>query len=217
LSVGPPITYFGLAGQDRVPVPTAGTDGQGHPIFTKPPYATGRGFYIVVEAGIGSSGSLPGTMTINSDPAGRPDLQIQAERALGNGSTLVCDAPPLQPPPTPTVTPGGVPPINASTTDEQYITDALNDFGCRFQVKLTSDDACTEPTPQLPAFVNKGVTQRQYCPAEPIKQELTFDYGDTLLTVRVRDLTGHLGDPKSIVVRVPTPAAFSLAPEAIRP
>lgn len=179
---------------------------QGNPIFTKPPNANGRGFYFVVEAGLGLSGSLPGPMTSNPDPAGRPDLQIQADRKLGNGSTLVCDVTQIGPGPTPVIPPGGVPPINASTTDEQYITDALNDFGCRFLYIASSDNAITEPTPQIPRFVNPTVSLRQYISPEPIGQELALDSGDTLLMVRVRDLAGNLGDPKSIVLRVPTPA-----------
>ena len=216
VSMGPLITYFGLAGQDRGPLPTIGADVEGNPIFTKPPNANGRGFYIVVEAGSGSSGSLPGTMTINSDPTGRPDLQIQADRKLGDGSLLVCDAAPVGPGPTPTITPGGVPPINASTTNQQYITDALNDFGCRFVVKLSSDEAITEPTPQIPRFVNPPASLRQYISPEPIGSELALDAGDTLLTVRVRDLAGNLGDPKSIVLRVPTPAPAGVS-ETIGP
>lgn len=160
----------------------------------------------MVEAASSAGGSQPGEVVLNPDPAGRPDLQIQADRPLGNGSTLVCDAAPIQPPPTPTITPGGVPAINSSTTDAQYITDALNDFGCRFEVRRLSDDACTQPTPGISAFVNKiGGTVRQYCTHETLKLEMLFPYGDTLLTVRVRDGSGTLGDPKSIVVRVPTP------------
>jgi hypothetical protein len=210
-SLGPPITYFGLAGQDRVPVPTAGMVGQ-NPMFTKPPISNGQGFYVVVEAGFGSSGSLPGTVTFNPTPAARPDLQIQADRDLGDGSTLVCDQPPVQNP-SPTITPGGVPGINSSVPNhctkdpEECVTDALNDFGCRFIVISTSGEAITEPTPQLPSFVNPtpGLTQRQYIFAQPSGSWLAFATGDTLLTVRVRDIAGNLGDPRSIVLRVPTP------------
>jgi len=213
LSRGPLITYFGLAGQYRNPLPTAGTDDQQNPIFTKPPLSNGRGFYIVVEAGVGSSGLQPGTVTFNPTPSDRPDLQIEADRDLGNGSTLVCDAAPVGPNPTPTITPGGVPGINASVPNHctgdpnQCLTDALNDFGCRFIVRLTSGDALTEPTPGIPRFVNPtpGLTQRQYIFPEPIGAELALASGDTLFTVRVRDTGGNLGDPRSIVLRVPTP------------
>lgn len=214
-ALGPRITYFGLAGQDRVPLPTATPapdEPAGDPVFSNPPNANGRGFYIVVEAGLGPSGLPPATMTSNSAPAGRPDLQIQADRDLGNGSSLVCDAAPVGPNPTPTVTPGGVPGIDGAVPNhctgdpEQCISDALNDFGCRFLVVLTSDNAITEPTPGIPRFVNPTPSMRQFAFPEPIGAELALPEGDTLLTVRVRDTAGNLGDPKRIVLRVPTPA-----------
>jgi hypothetical protein len=135
LTAGPIITFFGLATADGHVLQPATTDAQGNPVYAIP---YGSQFFIVVEAKAGTSRLPPGTILSNSDlsdPSARPDLQIIADRDLGNGSTLVCDAGPA-----PRI--GGVPGINPPTFDitSQKVADALNDFACRFadQARITA-------------------------------------------------------------------------------
>jgi hypothetical protein len=171
-------------------------------------------FNIVVEAkpGPNPGGGLlqPGQMLFNSDIDQAPDLQIQANRDLGNGSALVCDGS-LNP--TPGVTPGGVPGINPTpgvTPDPVTVAHIFNDLGCRFATHLSTGDACTcindyGVCGDRQTFQN-GATTVQYCTANPggIGAELQFPSGDTLLTVQVRGSSSSIvGNPKYIVVRVP--------------
>lgn len=176
-----------------------GTDAQGNPIYVRP---FGAGFFIVVEGKPGSSGASLGTITINtspSDPSARPDIQIEANRNLGNGSGLVCDS---GPPPAPF---GGVPGINPPNFDptSQTIADALNDFGCRFDVH-DKTAPCTVNVNDIPGFVASDSTQ-QFCTARVIDSALQFAQGDTLLTVQLRDkgLPPNIGNQQQLVVRVP--------------
>lgn len=202
-------------------MPTAGADQDGNYIYdvAVAGYRLGFHFNIVVEAKPGPNpggGMLqPGQMLVNSDVDQAPDLQIRANRDLGNGSELVCDNS-LNP--TPGVTPGGVPGINSSL-DPVTLAHILNDFGCRFLIKLTSGDACTCTDDNglcgRPMFVNGGTTA-QYCTANPggLGAELQFPSGDTLLSVQVRgNFSSIVGGLKNIVVRVPTQApSFTPAP-----
>jgi hypothetical protein len=205
ISLGPQITFFGLADSEGVPLLTMGADGQGNPLYTP---SFGYHFYIVVEAKAGASGSI-GLLTFNSDPSNPnvlPDLQIQADRDLGNGSSLVCDSGSTGPGAVPTVTPGGVPGINSSTVNPQTIANALNDFGCRFAPPDPShSDPCTYDGNGNFSYVNKSTT-KQFCTGAPggIGRELEFQAGDTIVTAKVRDQAGNVGDPRSIVVRVAT-------------
>lgn len=219
--MGPQITFFGLADSQGIPIPTAGTDEQGNAVYdiALAGYTQGFHFKIVVEARPGPNpggGTLqPGLMVVNSNVDQPPDLQLQADRDVGDGSSLVCDT---SFPPTPGVTPGGVPGINSSL-DPVTVAHILNDFGCRFGTFLATGDACTCVDDNGVcgglAFVN-GATTVQYCTVNPggIGRELLFQSGDTLLTVTVRgSFSGVLGNPKYIVVRVPTQApTFSPAP-----
>jgi len=152
-----------------------------------------------VEARPGSSTRPPGRVLIHSspdDPAGRPDLQIQADRNLGNGNTLVCE---LGPPPTPL---GGVPGINPPSYElTQMISDALNDFGCRFDTHVTTDDACTKDALEDFKFVASNTTL-QFCSVPTVALELAFPSGETRLTVQVRDTGGNIGNQRAIIIRV---------------
>ncbi len=167
----------------------------------------GAGFFIVVESK-GGTGGQPGTTFFNSDPGNpsvRPDLQMEATRNLGNGSAGVCDSGGLPPGPgTPTPARGGVPGINPPSYDpaSQHVADALNDLGCRFID--TSSAPCTKnPDTDVEDFVKKGESTKQACTATFVSTLLLFPKGDTLLTVRWRDVSSNLGNPASIVVRVP--------------
>ncbi len=196
-SFGPQITFFGLAKPDNFVYPTpSALDAHGNPIYD-PPF--GAGFFIVVEAVSGSSGQPLGTSNANSDVNSPPDLQIEANKDLGNGSAAICDAPG----PNATQTPGGVPGIPTPNFDQQsqQIANTLNDFGCRFSLRSPSDACTKDPVTETPGFVNSG-SSSQFCTAGAVGHELEFS-GDTLLTVRWRDMAGNLGNPASIVVHLP--------------
>lgn len=200
-SEGPQITYFGVVTAYNVALDPDTTDAQGNPVYTR---NVGIGFYIVVEAMPGTSGALPGPAVFESNPTMRPDLQIVPDRDLGNGSTLVCDSV-GGPGVTPTVPPGGVPGVNSSTADPQTLTNVMNDFGCRFDTNQSAGNACTIQPSGNYGFAGVGSTI-QYCTRFTIGAELQFHPGDTLLTVQVRDTASppNLGNPASIVVRVPS-------------
>jgi len=204
LPFGPLVTYFGLVHADgrldpREPVSFTP---DGVPIYACRSLL-GFGFRIVVEGRPGSSGAPVGAVTFNSDPrdpSARPDIQIQANRDLGNGSTLVCDTGG----PAPTPSPGGVPKIDPpSFAFVQEISDRLNDFGCRFEAFRESDFSCTLAVNGAASFVSPQSTM-QFC-ALVSKDILTFPPGDTLLTVRLRDVQGNVGNEAKILVRVGSP------------
>ena len=194
---GPVITFFGLATAFNAELTPNTTDDLGRPVYVRP---NGAAFFIVVEVKSGTGGS-PGRTIFNSNPTNpsvRPDLQILSTRALGNGSAVVCDKGPL-----PNVPLGGVPGFDPPDFDpnSQAVADALNDFGCRFDVH-TSDNPCTNNDAGNPTFLGDGTTL-QYCTLTVVGAELHFPPGDTVLTVQVRDDNDHLGFPASLVVRVP--------------
>jgi hypothetical protein len=204
ISAGPQITFFGLTTAFNTVLAPTTIDDLGRPVYTR---VFGAGFFIVVEAKPGSSGRQPGTLMSNSDPtnpAARPDLQILANKNLGNGSPDICDTGPL-----PNAKLGGVPGFNPPDFDptSQAVADALNDFGCRFDIHVDSADAvngpCTLNARGIPAFVKRGESTLQYCTRSVVGVELHFLKGDTLLTVQVRDSSGNIGFPQTIVLRVP--------------
>lgn len=131
---------------------------------------------------------------------GRPDLQVQVDRALGNGSAAVCDtgAPPVG---------GGVPAVVPTRFDggDGAVTAALNDLACRFE---TFDRAapCTRTDVTGEGRFVDPTTDRQYC--NIVASTAEFPPGDTLVTARLRDTGGNVGPTAQIVVRVasPTPA-----------
>ena len=98
-----------------------GTMPDGTPIYHRP---LGTGFVIVVEGKPGTSKLAVGTNAYNSDPgdpAILPDLQIQVDRDLGDGSPSICDNMP------PTI--GGVPAVNPPRFDtNQTIANTINDL-----------------------------------------------------------------------------------------
>jgi hypothetical protein len=195
--VGPIIGFFGLILPNDELIDPDGVDPTGIPIYERP---FGSGFSIVVEAERGISNRNVATFAF--DEFGRPDLQIQVNRPLGNGSTLVCDDGMFQ------LEVGGVPAINPpSFADDQGISDRLNDFGCRFQngAGLPVGRACNEKFACI-RFDNGAFgcvspqAQRQFC--GQISQNLEFPVGDTTVTTRVRDVDGNLGPPAQIIIRV---------------
>jgi len=80
------------------------------------------------------------------------------------------------------------------------VTDALNDFGCRFDNNTFAP--CTLNANDNYAFVGRGTTT-QFCTRTVVGHEMQFPPGDTLLTVRWIDTGGNIGLPARLVVRVP--------------
>ncbi|MBI4517017.1 MAG: hypothetical protein HY699_14510 [Deltaproteobacteria bacterium] len=133
------------------------------------------------------------------DPTVRPDLQVLVSRALGNGSTAVCDnrLPDI----------GGVPAVTPPDfSPTQAVADALSDLGCRFvDGSGTSSgrdrgEACTLLPDGDFKFVNANSTA-QFC--APVAHAFAFPPGDTLVTVQLRDMGGNFSLPAQMIVRVP--------------
>ena len=193
-AIGPEILFFGLSNSDDSQQAPSGTDPNGIPIYER---AFGFSFSLVIEARSGSSGRPVGNNTLVE--GGTPDLQVQATRALGDGSSAVCDGgAPLF---------GGVPGIDPPRLeDPEAIADALNDLGCRFI------DGTGQPVGRICAFgclrfesgefgcASGNDAALQFC--APVPMSLSFPIGDTLVTARVRDLEGNLGAAKQLIVRV---------------
>lgn len=191
--IGPMVTALEIAdagGQFNI---SLGSDAQGRPIYSR---SASAGFILFVEGRPGFTQLPVSAVTFNpkrGDPAAQPDLQVQIDRPLGNGSPQVCDnsSPVL----------GGVPSTaEADFSPQADITDALNDLGCRFRVYTESDFACTQDSGNNFVFRSPSSTI-QFCTL--ISDALTFAAGDTIVSVRLRDIAGNAGPPAQIVVRVP--------------
>lgn len=197
-AAGPVVSFFGVASaDDSLQQPTAKDPSGTIPIYQRP---FGFGFQLVVEALPGTSQRSVGESTQNT-AGGPPDLQIQATRDLGNGSTAVCDG--LSP------TFGGVPGIDPPQLgDPDAIENALNDFGCRFidgtgaVVGRSCSESCVRFTDTDFECVSSQLAL-QFCAL--VDTPLRFPAGDTLLTVRVRDVVGTLGAPAQLIVRIAGP------------
>lgn len=189
---GPIVSAFGIAdgsGNFNAPVDT---DPQGRPIFGRQASA---GFIIYVEGRPGP-GRLPvGTDRLTSrpgDPTRQPDLQIESSANLGNGSPAVCDNS------YPNV--GGVPAISPTDfSPVQAVSDALNDWSCRFKVYAETDFACTQDSSGNFLFGSAASTV-QFCTL--VSEVMSFPTGDTVLTARLLDTAGNAGPAAQIVVRV---------------
>lgn len=191
------ITFFGLAEASGVVQRTPGKDAFNRDVYRRP---LPSNFLIVVEAKPGVNNVPVGqSLPTEDDGVSLPDLLIQAERNLGNGSTEVCD---LGPPPDI----GGVPGVNPLTnsTDSAFVRRAFIDFGCRFQIHARSEDACTVNSLGNFRFASPTITGQtiQFCFEPAVGTEVGFPRGATLLRARVRDRNGGIGDPVEIVVDV---------------
>jgi cysteine-rich repeat protein len=206
-SAGPQVVFFGVATSDGcvacdaplcacggTPTPVPTFDGQGRRIFEE----VGSHFSIVVEGRPGSSGLPVGITLTPGGSATRPDLQIESTRALGNGSAAVCDA----------GLGGGVPgvaPLNFGPG--QSITDALQDFACRFE-SFQPGAPCTKDRFGNSATVSPDATV-QFC--HVLAQTEALPVGDSILGVQLRDVGGNLGSVVEIVVRVTAPSQARLS------
>lgn len=211
-SLGPMLTYVGVTTMAGIAMQPRATNDEGLPVYQRP---VGAGFLVVVEARSGTSGAVLGQCNSSYDafsPALVPDIQILADRPLGEGNPAVCDGPPTSPTGfncgdrPPNLTPyGGIPAIDPPDFDAgtRAVADALNDFGCRMQFTGASTDACTKTESGNPRFVDTRSTG-QFCSAAFVSAgDMLFHRGDTILSVRWRDQNGNVSDVRRIVVRVP--------------
>jgi hypothetical protein len=191
--VGPIVTYFGAARADGSHAEPVSVDKKGTPTYNS---AVGAGFMIVVEAKPGLSGLEVGRRVfvhVADDPKARPDLEIESSRDMGNGSAAVCDRhrPDI----------GGIPGVKpTSFAETQRITDALNDFSCRFETFTQSDSCCTMTPNGDYSFVT-GDSTVQFCMI--VARAWSFPVGETLLSVRLRDSDGNPGPVKHMRIRRP--------------
>lgn len=189
--LGPEVTALGAADATGSQLTPIGVE-QGLQVYRVP---FGNGFIVFVEGRPGATGLDVGSRVDNRspfDPSVRPDLQIQVDRALGDGSSASCDnsAPAL----------GGVPAVNPPDYSvTQTISDTLNDLSCRFATFDESQFPCTQDGSANFAFTNANTT-RQFCVL--ISNAIAFQPGDTRVTARLRDKGGNAGPAASIIVRV---------------
>ena len=191
-NIGPVITFLGITRADGKAIePTKGDDGI--PVYSN---YVGSGFQLVVEGKPGIAGADVGRRLFASDandPKKRPDLEVQVDRPLGDGSEVICDR--MRP------KIGGVPAINpASFAETQKVADTLNDMGCRFEVFLESESSCTLGKNEDWQFLNDE-TKTQFCMT--VAKAWNFPIGDTIITVRLRDTAGNFGEAKKIRLHRP--------------
>jgi hypothetical protein len=172
-------------------------DAQGRQVF---PTASGQ-FLLVVEGKPGLSHVTAATSLFPLLPDNRPAIWIQSNRALGNGSSAVCDTGP------PSSGGGGIPGIDPPgfAAEDAAITNALNDFACRFDPSVNAANPCTIlDVTREPHLIKAGSTV-QFC--DFVAGTSAFPPGDTVLSLALRDNVGNTGPTAQIVVRVvpPTP------------
>lgn len=182
-AIGPVVTFFGAAKADGTKADPESVDKDGTPTYAT---VAGAGFIIVVEAKPGKSGAEVARRVFSyvpNDPHTRPDLEIESSRDMGNGSTVVCDKQ------RPNI--GGIPGIRpASFAETRKISDAINDFACRFETFIESESCCTMKANGDYSFLTQGTTT-QFCML--VAHSWAFPDGETILSVRVRDVDGNPG------------------------
>ena len=191
-AVGPVVTHAGIVRADGRRVDPVGKTAQGVPIYQHP---VGSGFMIVVEGKEGVSNVEVGRSIFRyneDDPSLRPDIEIQVDRPLGDGSPAVCDAR------RPNI--GGIPAIDPPNFAENdaRISATLNDLSCRFETFIESNASCTLNTYGDFEFLNKD-TKVQFCLV--VARSWRFPQGDTLVSVRLRDTDGNPGPVSRFVLR----------------
>lgn len=199
LGLGANVSFFGVLRADNTLVEPTGLDDQGRPIFDRP---VGSGFVIVVEATAGTGRVRPGDSSFDfggdEDPTRLPDLQIESNRDLGDGSLAVCDNSDDHF--------GGVPGIDPDRSETTAAdAAAVNDLSCRFVdgqgVTLARNEmnACILFPDAEYGFAAASTTV-QFCAT--IASKMHFPSGETILTARVRDIGGTVGPRRQIIIRV---------------
>jgi hypothetical protein len=208
--VGPEVTFAGIVRADGKPIEKESVTKSGIPVYSN---FVGSGFMVVIEAKPGFSQLEVGKSIFRyepDDPTARPDLEIQVDRALGDGSKDVCDA---RPPKF-----GGIPaikPANFSETPE--ISAAINDFSCRFEVFGESEYSCTVNNAGEFHFLNDK-SEVQFCMV--VARKWNFPDGDTTVSVRLRDSDGNPGPVSKFILRKtdrPTPTPRTQIPSTPTP
>jgi hypothetical protein len=194
-SFGPEVTFFGITRADGKAIEPVNHDG-GIPTYRN---FVGSGFQVVVEGKPGKSGADVGRRVFAhsaTDPKMRPDLEIEFDRPLGDGSEVICDR--MRP------KIGGIPALNpANFAETQKVSDTLNDAGCRFEVFLESESSCTLGKNEDWQFVDPQ-TKTQFCMT--VAKAWNFPLGDTIVSVRLRDTAGNPGPVKKIRINRPKDA-----------
>jgi hypothetical protein len=191
-TIGPIVTFAGAARADGQVTEPIGKSPEGYPIFQN---AVGSGFMIVVEGKPGLSNLEVGRAIFKydaNDPSLRPDLEIEVDHPLGDGSPEVCDArrPKI----------GGIPAINPpSFAENKQVSAALNDLSCRFETFIESTASCTVQKNGDFSFVNPKESKVQFCMV--VARAWNFPPGDTLVSVRLRDVEGNPGPVTHFIVR----------------
>jgi hypothetical protein len=191
--IGPTVTFAGIARADGFKVDPIGEDESGIPIYRN---YVGSGFQMVIEAKPGISNLEVGRQIYvrrADDPTAQPDLQVQATNDLGDGSTAICDRrrPDI----------GGIPRIDPpSFAKTEKVSEALNDMGCRFETFIEPESACIVTKYGEFAFINPE-SKIQFCMI--VARAWNFPVGDTLVSVRVRDVEGNPGPIAKFWLRRP--------------
>jgi len=192
--VGPEVTFAGIARADGKPIERDTVTKGGVPVYTN---FVGSGFMVVIEGKPGFSDLEVGKSIFRhepDDPTARPDLEIQVDRPLGDGSKEVCDARP------PTF--GGVPAIKpANFAETAEISAAINDLSCRFEVFGESEYSCTVDKSGEFHFLNDK-SEVQFCMV--VARKWNFPDGDTTVSVRLRDREGNPGPVSKFILRKTT-------------
>ncbi|MBI3784653.1 MAG: hypothetical protein HY270_14770 [Deltaproteobacteria bacterium] len=205
---GPQVTFLGVltrfdgcafcceASCVNAPTPIPEYDAEGRRVY----YALSGQFVVVVEARPGLSGAAVATSLQAVPPDYRPDIWIESSRDLGNGSAKVCDTGPAN------SGGGGVPGVDPPnfSLDLPAVTNALVDFGCRFNPGISAASPCTiVDATREPRLLTAATAQ--FC--DFVSSTSTFPSGESVLTVALRDTVGNIGPTAQIVVRVATPTA----------
>lgn len=203
------VTFFGLVNANDTVATPVSTTPDGIPIYER---LLGTSMRLLVEARPGNSRRRVGTSVLEydpEDPSVRPDLQIQVNRPLGNGSPEVCDnSLPLI---------GGIPAIDPPDFEiTDAVSAALSDLGCRFvdgqgvPGDRGPSEACTSFPDGNFGFVcgssaslpcENGRSTVQFC-SDFVVTGWGFPPGDTLVTVQLRDEAMNIGVPAQMIVRI---------------
>ncbi|MCX8073285.1 MAG: hypothetical protein N3C12_12660 [Candidatus Binatia bacterium] len=176
------------------PTPTPEFDAAGRLVYR----LTSGQFLIVVEGRPGLSAQPLGT-SLQPGADGRPDIWIENNRNLGNGSLTVCDTGP------PSLGGGGIPGVDPPRfdPDDLFVTNALVDFACRFDPYITVNTPCTIVDASRDPKLLQPNSTWQFCSA--VTATMVFPPGENLLSVALRDVAGNTGPTAQIVVVVATP------------
>jgi hypothetical protein len=200
--IGPLITHAGIARADGRAVDPDSTE-KGVPVYVN---YVGSGFLVVIEAKQGLTELDVGRRLFAYDannPKKRPDIEVEVNRDLGDGSAEVCDSrrPHI----------GGIPGIDPpSFAETKKVAAALNDMSCRFETFIESAGACTLNQYGDFSYIAKD-SVTQFCMV--IARAWRFPYGDTLVSARLRDSKGEPGPVTHFILRRPK-SRPTLKPEA---